>query len=172
MIVETFHKICQYNPIYLINLPNNVCRILILYTILSLCILVVTGCTNAKQKLQTHEIKFSNLALADCEPKDIHLDSSKLHQSKAIVKARLLKEEGGSKYLWTTVEIIAVLCNKTNFNFSSTCRIAHYSWKGNISENSIVILYLSPYPFGSQGLNANNEWMLLNGDAQSSVQRE
>lgn len=103
-------------------------------------------------------------------PASIKLDSAKLRQSKAIVKARVLKEEGGSKYVWTNVELLGVLCNKTDYVFPKTLRIAHYSWKGSIPQNKIVILYLSPYPFANEELNSNNEWMVLNGDAERNVQ--
>lgn len=144
---------------------NIICLILI-------TCLILKGCSEVnKKKLGTEEISFVNVIQTDCvNPTSIQIDSAKKHQSKAIVKARVLQEEGGSKYVWTRVQIMGVLCNKTNYIFPAALRIAHYSWKGSIHENKIVILYLSPYPFGSEKLNSNNEWMLLDGDAERNVQ--
>lgn len=142
-----------------------------IYLILITC-LILKGCSEEKRKkLVIEEVSLVNVIQTDCvNPPSIQIDSAKKRQSKAIVKARVLQEEGGSKYVWTRVQIMDVLCNKTNYRFPATLRIAHYSWKGSIPQNKIVILYLSPYPFGSEKLNSNNEWMLLDGDAERNVQ--
>jgi hypothetical protein len=92
------------------------------------------------------------------------IDTTKSSRAMAIIKAKLIASGSGDKFIKDSIEVIEVIQNKTPYIFPKRMEIARYSFKEGIPENKECILYLTAFPFGATELNAQNEWMLLDGD--------
>lgn len=96
----------------------------------------------------------------------VKIDSIKASKSKAVIKAQLIKFEGGDKYYYSNLKVLKVILNQTKYTIKDTIRVAYYNWSEGIPKNKECTLYLVPWPLGSTELNEKKEWMLLKGDAK------
>lgn len=96
----------------------------------------------------------------------VKMDTIKKNKAKAVIKAKALNTGVGDKYLYQKIEVLEVIKNNTNFIFKDTLTVAHYSWKLGVPLEKECIIYLTPWPYGSETLNEEKQWMLLDGDGE------
>lgn len=94
----------------------------------------------------------------------------KKNGAQAVVIAELIHSgDNGDKFLWDTVRILEVLYNKTTSHFQKEIEVAYYSTEAGLPKNVQCILYLEPYPMGSE-YNDEDGWMLLGGGRATGVE--
>ena len=96
----------------------------------------------------------------------LQIDSVKSASSQAIIRASLIQEGTGDKYIWDTVAVKAVLKNDLNFKFPERLPVARYSWDEGFKCSGEFVLYLNPFPLGSETLNEAQRWMVLEGKCE------
>ena len=94
------------------------------------------------------------------QKENIKIDTVKASKSLAVLKVKLLKFNGGNKYYYSTINVLDILINKTNFNFKDTMQIAYYNWQSGIPPVKECVIYITPWPFGSDVL-IDGKWMLI-----------
>lgn len=80
-----------------------------------------------------------------------------------VLRARLITEGEGSKYLWAQVELVAVTKNDSKHIFARRFRVAHYSTEPGIP-HGVATLYLERY-----NPERDDLWKLLDGSGTSGV---
>lgn len=96
----------------------------------------------------------------------IVLDSVKQKAAKLVLKVTMCENNGGSKFIWEKAKVLSVIHNPYLYQLPDTISIAHYSWLQGLPEKSPSIVYLIPYPLGSEEPSDIGRWMLLEGDGR------
>jgi hypothetical protein len=94
----------------------------------------------------------------------IIIDSTKQQDSKLTLKVEIVEDEGGSKYNWVRVNVLSIIKNDTLYPISNSLSIAYYSWLPGLQEGKTYIVYLVPFPIGSEEPMNLDQWILLKGN--------
>lgn len=90
-------------------------------------------------------------------------DPVRLAKVPVVLRVRLIAEQGGDKYCWDKVELLAVLKNTSGEKLAEELTIAHYGWCKGIPAGECTV-YLEPYNPERAGL-----WALLGRGAEQGV---
>ena len=96
----------------------------------------------------------------------IVLDSIKQKAAKLVLKVTMCENDGGSKFIWEKAKVLSEIHNPSGYQLPDTISIAHYSWLQGLPEKTPCIVYLIPYPSGSEEPSDIDRWMLLEGDGR------
>src|SRR5262249_7557776 len=91
------------------------------------------------------------------------VDPDKAKKATAVLRVRYRALKGGNKYAWDEVEVLAVIENRSKYQFPQTMDVAHYDPEPGIPKGESTI-YLEPYNNVDPSL-----WKLLNGAAKEGV---
>ncbi|MBS1644232.1 MAG: hypothetical protein JST36_04275 [Bacteroidetes bacterium] len=131
------------------------------------CMFLAISCNAQKSKSgKTISYKTPN---QEMQQQKLPIDAKKSEAAKAIIRAVLIHKGTGDKYIWDTVQVIAVLKNDLNFKFPEKLAVARYSWDEGFKCPGEFVLYLNPYPLGAQELNEDNAWMRLGGKSEEAT---
>lgn len=97
-------------------------------------------------------------------PPSIVLDSVKQKAAKLVLKVTMCENDGGSKFIWEKAKILSPIYNPSGYQLPDTISIAHYSWLQGLPEKRPCIVYLIPYPLGSEEPSDIDRWIFLEGD--------
>lgn len=134
--------------------------------LLAACMFLAISC-NA-QKSKSGKNTPDKTANQEMQKQELPIDSQKSKAAQAIIRAVLIQEGTGDKYIWDTVQVLEVLKNDLNFNFPKKLAVARYSWDAGFKCTGEFILYLTPYPLGAQELNEDKAWMRLGGKSEEA----
>ena len=130
--------------------------------------LVISGCTNDSHKggdiAKVKEASRNSKKEYSLNQSNMETDSVKAQKSKAIVLAELIDPGIGNKYMYPIIKINKIIKNDFNYSFPDMIKVAHYNWKNGVPKGKECMIYLAPWPYGSNELSADNQWMLLEAD--------
>jgi hypothetical protein len=130
--------------------------------------LIMSGCTNGTHEggdaAKTGEIASNSQKEYSRNRSNMETDLVKAQKSKAIVLAELIDPGDGNKYLYPIIRINKVIKNDLGYSFPDTLKVAHYNWKNGVPKGKECLIYLTPWPYGSDELSEDNQWMLLEAD--------
>lgn len=95
----------------------------------------------------------------------IKMNTEKKDNSTLVLKVKVIKDEGGDKFNWVKVKVLSILKNDTEQQIPESLSIASYSWLSGLQEGKKYIVYLVPFPLGSEKITDINQWILLEGNA-------
>ena len=93
----------------------------------------------------------------------MEMDEEKARNAAAVLRVRRVAAQGGDKWAWDTVEVLAVLKAPEGPPLGKTLDVAHYSWEPGVPAG-VCTVYLEPY--AEEG---ERRWKLLGGSAKNGV---
>ncbi|HUU02228.1 MAG TPA: hypothetical protein VM425_12360 [Myxococcota bacterium] len=102
-------------------------------------------------------------ALSDVQRQHNKTKPKLVSRAMVVMRVKLIKAQGGSKYHWDLVKPIEVYKNESKRSFDKQFTVAHYGWEKGIPEG-VSTIYLEPY-----GEPKTNHWKLLEGKAETGV---
>lgn len=91
------------------------------------------------------------------------VDEDKAKKATAVLRVRYRAMKGGNKYAWDEVDVLAVIENRSQYQFPKTLNIAHYDTEPGIPKGECTV-YLEPYNNVDLSL-----WKLLDGSGAHGV---
>lgn len=131
----------------------------ILFALMSAC----SGCTApppASSQRPDNSAPEGSAAVQDWSK---FIDTKRASKVPVVLRVKLIAAEGGNKYSWDKVAILAVLKNESKQQFADTVEIGHYSWEPGIPQGESTI-YVEPYSDSPDHL-----WKLLGSTAKEGV---
>ncbi|MBW1810431.1 MAG: hypothetical protein JRJ19_11795 [Deltaproteobacteria bacterium] len=101
--------------------------------------------------------------LSDVQRQQDNTKPKLVSRATVVMRVKLIKAQGGSKYHWDLVEPIEVFKNVSGQSFDKQFAVAHYGHEKGIPEG-VSTIYLEPY-----GNPKAKHWKLLEGKAESGV---
>jgi hypothetical protein len=91
------------------------------------------------------------------------IEPKKAAKVPVVLRVKLITAEGGNKYAFDKVAILAVLKNETKQPFGGSAEVGHYSWEPGVPKGESTI-YVEPYSESPDHL-----WKLLGSTAKEGV---